>query len=362
MMTKVIFIGNKFIYNKELQDYIIRSVEKKVEFIHLITYFKENDTSLFLYLEEELNKEGVIVIATTKQSFATVGKLISTVTSDTLVAKENLLIPQKSSVYNENGFLLEYKQSFIHLFYIDEYQKLPQILLSTKKSSTFIHIFEEDDESLEILLLPIAQTYDVTFEIIPIIDGWIKLKISSSKYGDISKFIASIKQLFSKKVIEKEDIVQHIIEVLSRKEKTISFAESCTGGLLSYYFTKHNGASNIFHGSLITYANELKENWLGIDGEIIQKNGAVSSEVVQEMSDGVMNVSHSDYAISVSGIAGDGGGTKEKPVGTVFIGIRNGQKHQEIKLFLQGDRNYIQHQSALYGIKMLILFDKELFF
>jgi nicotinamide-nucleotide amidase len=80
------------------------------------------------------------------------------------------------------------------------------------------------------------------------------------------------------------------------------------------------------------------------------------------MSEGALNVSSADYAISISGIAGDGGGTKYKPVGTIHIGVRSKTEHKEIRLNLSGDRNYIQHQSVLFAIKMLLLMDKEMFF
>jgi nicotinamide-nucleotide amidase len=80
------------------------------------------------------------------------------------------------------------------------------------------------------------------------------------------------------------------------------------------------------------------------------------------MSDGALNVSGADYAISISGIAGDSGGTPQKPVGTVYIGVRSKTEHRQEHLSLHGDRNYIQHQSVLFAIKMLLLIDKEIFF
>ena len=106
----------------------------------------------------------------------------------------------------------------------------------------------------------------------------------------------------------------------------------------------------------------LKENWLAVTHNALEENGAVSREVVTEMSEGAMNVSSADYTLSISGIAGDGGGTDEKPVGTVFIGARSETAHKEEHLNFSGDRNYVQHQSALYAIKMLLLLDKETFF
>ena len=112
----------------------------------------------------------------------------------------------------------------------------------------------------------------------------------------------------------------------------------------------------------MTYSNELKDNWLAVEGSALEEFGAVSAEVVAQMSEGTMNVSHADYTLSISGIAGDTGGTDLKPVGTVFVGVRSKEDHKEVHLQLQGDRNYIQHQSVLEAIKMLLSIDKEIFF
>ena len=184
----------------------------------------------------------------------------------------------------------------------------------------------------------------------------------SKDESSLSKFISSAKKLMTNKLIAAPNIVDYIIDVLSHANKTISFAESCTGGLLSYYFTKQNGASKVLSGSLVTYSNNIKENWLGVSHDTLVKNGAVSSEVVCEMSDGVMSVSEADYTLSVSGIAGDGGGSVEKPVGTVYVSVRDKNSSKEVGLSLMGDRNYVQEQSVLFAMKMLLLHDKETFF
>lgn len=362
MRIKVIFVGNKFVYNKHLQEYCLRKIEEKNDFVHSVIFFKDSDHTLFLELERELEMDVMLIIITIKQNFTTIGKLISTITCDNQVLEDNMLIPQKSSVYEDGSYLLKYKNSFINVLHIDEMQKLPQILIETKQNKAILNIFEEEQETFLAIVNPLAQTHDIKIEVTKIIDGWLRIDIFGKKYGNLSKFINSIKNLFSNKIIASSNIVVHIIEKLYANNKTISFAESCTGGLLTYFFTKNNGASKILNGSLVTYSNELKENWLAVENSVIENNGAVSFEVVEQMSDGVLNVSEADYAISVSGIAGDGGGTEEKPVGTVFVGVRTKDFHQEYHLQLFGDRNYVQQQSVLYGLKYLLLADKETFF
>jgi len=362
MKLHLIFIGNKFIYNRSLKEYVLRKVENSSELIDSITYFKSSDNSLFLYLQKELNSNNKIILITSKQNFSTVGKVICTVTNDNQILKDGMLIPQKTSLFEEKSYLLEFNDSLINVVQIDEGEEMPELLIQSQNAKATMHVFEEEKDTLVSILNPIAQMYEVQFDVTQLVRGWLRVDIFSKRYGDISKFINSSKNLLPKKLIPSSNIILYIIEKLSKSGKKVSVAESCTGGLLSYYFTKENGASKILDGSLVTYSNALKENWLAVSHETLARQGAVSFNVVNEMSEGCLSVSSADYALSISGIAGEGGGTAEKPVGTVYIGARSKLEHNEEHLLFSGDRNYVQHQSALYAIKMLLLIDKETFF
>ena len=363
MKLHLIFVSDKFIYNEILQEYVMRSITKKLGNVDSIQFIKQSDNALFLYLEEAFNKkENNVIVVTTKQHFTTVGKVIVTVTEDNQVLKNGILLPSKAKQFYEDSYLLEYKDTKINVMHIDEGERLPHLFLEKPQESATVHIFEEEQELLETLLLPIAQSYNVSFTLTKIVEGWLRVDARSQKYGELDNFLTSLKKLLPKKMVASASVVAYMIEKLAQQGKKISFAESCTGGLLSYFFTKHNGASQVLDGSLVTYSNALKENWLAVLEETLVNHGAVSAEVVREMSEGVLSVSGAHYAISISGIAGDSGGTEEKPVGTVYIGVRSENAHQEQRCFFRGDRNYIQQQSALYAIKMVILLDKESFF
>ncbi|WP_294966605.1 CinA family protein [Sulfurimonas sp.] len=362
MKTHLLFIGVKFFYNTSLQEYIIRKIRQKTDFIDSITYFKESDNSLFLYLEEELNTSDKLIIITTKHNFSTIGKVICTVTSDNQVVKDNMLIPSNCSVFEDRSYLLEYKDSITNVLHIDEMQEMPEVLINSQESKAVVHIFDQSKSAVTVMLTPIAQTFDVKIDVMILIDGWLRVDILSNKYGNISKFINSVKELLPRNLIAASNMTQYIIETLSKSQKTITFAESCTGGLLTYYFTRENGASKILEGSLVTYSNTIKENWLAVEHDTLEEFGAVSSEVVKEMCEGALNVSSADYALCISGIAGDTGGTELKPVGTVYIGASSKTHHSEVHLKLDGDRNYVQRQSVLFALKTLVLIDKEMFF
>ena len=148
---------------------------------------------------------------------------------------------------------------------------------------------------------------------------------------------------------------QVLSELLISNDLTISVAESCTGGSLSRALTSIPGASSYFDCGYITYSNQSKVEMLGVDIKTLETYGAVSEEVALEMVIGVTTKSHSDVAVSITGIAGPAGGTLEKPVGMVCFGFScKGKTSTNTQLF-SGDRSNIVSQSVLYALKQLSL-------
>jgi len=146
---------------------------------------------------------------------------------------------------------------------------------------------------------------------------------------------------------------QELSELLIANGLTISVAESCTGGSLSRAITRNPGASSYFDCGYITYSNQSKIEMLGVDTQTIKTHGAVSEEVALEMVIGVATRSHSDVAVSITGVAGPTGGTTEKPVGTVCFGFFcDGKTSTTTKLF-SGDRANIVSQSVSCALKQL---------
>lgn len=139
---------------------------------------------------------------------------------------------------------------------------------------------------------------------------------------------------------------KEIILKLVEKNISISTAESCTGGSLGKIITSVPGASSIYGYGFITYANEAKEKILGVKHETLENHGAVSCETALEMAIGARKVSGSDIAVSVTGIAGPGGGTAEKPVGLVYIAIADEDGAEYRKLNLDGNRDEVRAQTC----------------
>ena len=149
------------------------------------------------------------------------------------------------------------------------------------------------------------------------------------------------------------NLVEKIIQKLSEQKQTITFAESCTGGRIAAAFTAVSGASNVLNGSCVTYSNEIKHQWLGVDQEILDNFGAVSEACVSQMLDGIQKMAGSDYAIAVSGIAGPTGGTEFKPVGTVFIGLLTPKKREVYHCYFKGSRDEIQQKATSFALNAL---------
>ncbi|MEA3498891.1 MAG: CinA family protein [Campylobacterota bacterium] len=142
-------------------------------------------------------------------------------------------------------------------------------------------------------------------------------------------------------------------EKLKENNNTVTCAESCTGGLISFMITEISGSSSIFKGSIVTYCNEIKEQELDVKKNTMIKYGVVSCEVVEEMLKGALEKFDATYAMAVSGVAGPTGGTEAKPVGTVVVGVmsKNGDKNVSIYNF-KGNRKEIQIQAAKTALKL----------
>jgi len=149
--------------------------------------------------------------------------------------------------------------------------------------------------------------------------------------------------------------IEEIVEILKSRKESITFAESCTGGRIACIFTSIAGVSAVFNGSVVSYSNEIKSRWLGVREETLIKYGAVSRECVEEMLYGVLELADANYAIAVSGIAGPSGGSLEKPVGTVFIGVLKRDTNRVLieKFLFKGNRDSIQNQSVEMAFSLL---------
>lgn len=152
-------------------------------------------------------------------------------------------------------------------------------------------------------------------------------------------------ELKGNNIIDDNELPKRVVKLLMEKNMTLSSAESCTGGLFSQEVTNISGASQIFDRGIVTYSNNAKMEELGVKAETLAAFGAVSKETAYEMAEGVREVSGTDIGVSVTGIAGPTGATKDKPVGLVYIGISTKDSTNVRELRLEGDRTQNRQNS-----------------
>ena len=149
--------------------------------------------------------------------------------------------------------------------------------------------------------------------------------------------------------------MKNLIKILNKRKLKIALAESCTGGLLASTITSNSGASKIFNLGLVTYSNPAKIKILKVNGNIIRKYGAVSYECCFAMVNNLSKISKANINVSITGIAGPKGGTKQKPVGLVYIGVKKGDKIQINKcLFKSKKRSSIQRSTVKKALDLII--------
>lgn len=149
-----------------------------------------------------------------------------------------------------------------------------------------------------------------------------------------------------------ENIEEKVVKKLLERGKKISAAESCTGGLVSQKLTSVPGSSGCLDLGVVTYANEQKTKILDVKPETLERFGAVSPQTALEMCLGIKKLSGADIGIGITGLAGPGGGSREKPVGLVYIGICTKDEHTAFKFNFEGERQSIREQAAFEALRL----------
>lgn len=154
--------------------------------------------------------------------------------------------------------------------------------------------------------------------------------------------------------VDAPELVQQCTQLLEAQGLSVAVAESCTGGGFGELLTRQAGASAYFLGGMLVYSNEMKERLLGVSPELLAEHGAVSKECVQAMAQGVREKTGASVGVSISGIAGPGGATSTKPVGTVFVGVSTPHTQRVAHLRLRGDRSGVRRRASQWACRMVV--------
>jgi len=345
-------------YNPAFIAYLKREIKKHVGELETVHFAKKGDDDIILVLEEVISgHQNVFVVST--ENFSFTNKIVATVCHDGLVLKEGMLIPFKAEVYTKDSYLIKKGSTQINVLNVKPGAKLPKILLQSRTPGfSFFLLDPAQAKKTEQIITQL----ELKYEKVKLIETLLFYKVYAVHMTQIDMLITEINRELYRVVLAGEDFAQAVCARLIEAGKTVTAAESCTGGLLASEIVKNSGVSSIFAGSVVTYANEVKHNLLGVRDVTLRQYGAVSSECVKEMLHGVMQRFHSDFAMAVSGIAGPTGGTRQKPVGTVYVGAKCRGKDMQIqKLSLKGDRTYIRETSVLWAFRLMVETNFEIF-
>ena len=346
-------------YNHAFISYLKREIKSHVGEIETVHFIKKGDDDIILILEEVISQhQNVFVVST--ENFSFTGKIIATVCHDGLVLKEGMLIPLKSELFTKNSYLIKKGTTAINVLDVKVGAKIPTILIKNRQPKLSFFLFApQKAKRIERDLSHLELQYEKAV----LVEEVIFYKVYGVHVSQIDTWIDIINSEYYQDLLVGEDLSQIICERLIEAGQTITAAESCTGGWLASEIVKNSGVSSIFAGSVVTYANEVKQSLVGVKESTLRQYGAVSSECVREMLHGVMQKFDADFALAVSGVAGPTGGTRQKPVGTVYVGAKSRAKDIKIKkLSLKGDRTYIRETSILWAFRLLVETNFEIFF
>lgn len=197
--------------------------------------------------------------------------------------------------------------------------------------------------------------------------GMVRLRLTTSGFEKantekvINEQFEQLKELVKNYMVtDKDETMQEVLgNILSKNKKTISTAESCTGGAIASLITSIPGSSAYYEGSIVSYSYEIKESLLNVKKETLEKYGAVSEETVKEMLSGLLDKMKTDFGIAVSGIMGPDGGTDDKPVGTVWVAVGNEEKQSVQKLKQRFKRKKNIEVTAVMALNMMRKFILE---
>ena len=330
---KVLFVGKEWRFRSELKNELFRYITyDKLEYINSfdISFKPKEDT----------------LIVTNSQTYPLVTRIISTILNQNPVIKDNQLVPENAK-YSKNSYLVKINEYEVNVILLEN--KVPEIFIITPEYE-LINIFNMDKDTAKMLIEPIFSPRKIDYALIENEGGFLEMYTEPLENKVKKELLNAIP------FVVFGNVFKHIIKNLPPEK--ITFAESCTGGLIASTLTKYSGSSDVFDGSVVTYANRIKHEWLGVSMDTLKRYGAVSEQTVKEMLLGAIEISKANYAIAVSGIAGPTGGTPEKPVGTVYIGVANEKELKVEHHIFKGDRNYVQYQAMMNGIRMFINFSK----
>lgn len=355
MKRVLLIIGDDLKNNPDLISYIFNEYSKKFGSLDDVRFINKDDKHFFNKIETLNQEYSYITIFTSQKNSTLIARFLATICNDLIKLYENgFMALSNAKKISQDSYITKLDETLINVVKAEPMKKLGEIGLKKCSSSISFYIFQPNEDKLSSLL----KNANLKFTITKTSKYLIFIKIYNVK---TSSQLTKTLKTFKNQIIFESSIYEFVYKKLKDLKAKISFAESCTVGLIASNFGSIDGISEVFSGSVVSYSNEIKNSWLGVTKDTFKKYSEVSKECVSKMLDGSLEVSGASFALAVSGYAGASPNPQIKS-GTVFIGAaqRNGGKIIE-KFEFEGDRNYIRQQCATSAFCLLILLRKDLF-
>ncbi|TKX28760.1 CinA family protein [Campylobacter sp. MIT 12-5580] len=361
MRHLLLIIGEDLHLHKNFIAYICEEYEKKFKELNELKILTKASKDLPFLLENWIKEFNYITIFSNQTNYVILAKILATLNEDLLVLKNDILVPSKTLTFDQHGFISTFERSKVNCIKTELQQKLPAILHELEDEFDFFMLKDIDEESARLLLETLTKSYDTSIQTTSILENLILIKASNIEHAKLESFFIACKNLFGAKMMFGNNPLEYIAQTLKEKNLKISFAESCTAGLCAANLAKIDGVSALFEGSLITYSNRLKHEWLGISQSVLEDGGEYSERCVYFMLKGTFKTSGCDFALAISGVAGEADEPTCKS-GRVFIGAmyKDGTFLQEM-LDFKGNRNFIREQACLAAFCLMMRLKPEIF-
>ncbi|WP_279127728.1 CinA family protein [Helicobacter winghamensis] len=340
-MNLLICVGENYRDFAPLNQYVQNTARTMFGVLDSIFYLQEVK-DIFGSIQERLNIYSKCLIIAPKEMFDDI--LQAFLISNKRMESNNVICVENAQL---QVILLDLQNAAQQ-----ELTQLFSVVGENMESFLYLYPLGVDATSAQMLLGGIAKDFGVC---VNALNTQSHLGVLSARNGDLQGFRLAVKEAFGEKIFLTFDLARSVIELLEKRNLKITSAESCTGGLIATMLTRQSGASAVFDGGVISYANTIKEVWLSVEEQNLAQFGAVSEAVVRDMLNGALKLSRADFALATSGVAGPGGGSVSKPVGTVYIGAKSIEGLEIIeRLHFSGDRNFIQEQATLYAYLLFL--------
>lgn len=341
-MNLLVCIGAKYQHFSPLNTFAQSFAREQFGSIDSMVFLKNYENESFCKMDSLLKNAKQCMIVAHRDKFS---KILENLESNAQKLGDFMYFLQKDSI---KIWLLDLEEIFLNEGVHQNAITLPCVC----ERILYLYPLSMDAKSAEILLGGIAKEHKVELEVL---FSSSNIEVLVAKNGDLENFVSAIKEMFLDSIFATFDLAQSIITLLAQKHYKITSAESCTGGLIARTLIAKNGASAVFDGGVISYANAIKETWLEVKSAHLEQFGAVSEAVVQDMLEGALKLSGAHFALATSGIAGPTGGSNTKPVGTIYIGVKSYMGDTIVeRLHFKGDRNFIQQQATLYAYLLFL--------